>query len=136
MISLGEKLSRRAQAAPDASAVSCGDVTLTSGQLEARTNRMARALEALGVKLGDLVTIGLPNGVDFIEACWSVWKLGATPQPVSFRLPASELQAVVDLADPPIVIALPGMEETDGASPSRTHSRATIGHWNTAWLRS
>lgn len=110
MISLGEKLSRRARAAPDAPAVSCGETTLTWSQFEARANRIAHALEGQGVKLGDLVTIGLPNGVDFIEACWGVWKLGATPQPVSFRLPAAELQAIVDLADPPVLIALPGME--------------------------
>ncbi|WP_314963520.1 AMP-binding protein [Bradyrhizobium cosmicum] len=110
MISLGEKLYRRAQATPDAPAVSCGEISLTCRQLEARANRIARALQKLGVKLGDLVTIGLPNSVDFIEACWGVWKLGASPQPVSFRLPSAELQAIVDLADPLLVIALPGME--------------------------
>ncbi|WP_407193143.1 AMP-binding protein [Bradyrhizobium sp. STM 3566] len=110
LISLGEKLYRRAQATPDAPAVSCGEVTLTCRQLEARANRIARALQKLGVRLGDLVTIGLPNSVDFIEACWGVWKLGASPQPVSFRLPSAELQAIVDLANPAVVIALPGME--------------------------
>ena len=31
------------------------------------------------------VTIGLPNSVGFIEACWACWKLGATPQPVSYN---------------------------------------------------
>ncbi|MCK1338575.1 AMP-binding protein [Bradyrhizobium sp. 38] len=110
LISLGEKLSRRAQATPDAPAVSCDETTLTCSQLEASANRIARALEGLGVKLGDLVTIGLPNGVSFIEACWGVWKLGATPQPVSFRLPSAELNAIVELANPPIVIAMPSME--------------------------
>ncbi|MDR3512817.1 MAG: AMP-binding protein [Caulobacteraceae bacterium] len=110
MIALGEKLGRRARATPDAPAVSCGELTRSWAAFDASTNRIARGLERLGVKLGDLVTIGLPNGVEFIEACWAVWKLGATPQPVSFRLPQAELQAIVDLADPPLVIALPGME--------------------------
>ncbi len=110
MISLGEKLARRARAAPDAPIVSCEGVTRTAAEFHARTNRIARALEGLGVELGDLVTIGLPNSVDFVEATWACWKLGATPQPVSFRLPRAELQAIVDLADPPVVIALPGME--------------------------
>lgn len=110
MISLGEKLYRRAQAAPDKPAISCGEVTLTWRQLESRTNRIARALELLGVKHGDLVTIGLPNGIDFIEVSWGIWKLGATPQPVSFRLPTAEMRAIVDLAASPVVIALPGME--------------------------
>ncbi|WP_038937034.1 AMP-binding protein [Bradyrhizobium japonicum] len=110
MIALGEKLSSHARVTPDGPALSCAETTLTWGQLELRTTRIARALEGLGVKLGDLVTIGLPNGVNFIEACWGAWKLGATPQPVSFRLPSAELQAVVDLADPAVVIALPGLE--------------------------
>jgi bile acid-coenzyme A ligase len=110
MISLGEKLKRRARAAPDAPIVSCGEETLTVAAFHARTNRIAHALEGLGVKLGDLVTIGLPNSIGFIEATWACWKLGATPQPVSYRLPRSELQAIVDLADPPVVIALPGMD--------------------------
>ncbi|WP_245471947.1 AMP-binding protein [Bradyrhizobium nanningense] len=110
MIPLGEKLTRSAQATPDAPAVSCGETTRTWRQLEAHANRIARALEGLGVKLGDLVTIGLPNGVDFIEASWGVWKLGATPQPVSFRLPRAELQAIVDLADPAVLIGLPSID--------------------------
>ncbi|MCK1479637.1 AMP-binding protein [Bradyrhizobium sp. 197] len=110
IIALGEKLSRQAQTTPNAPAVSCGETTLTWSQLEARTNRIARALEGLSVQLGDLVTIGLPNGVEFIEACWAAWKLGATPQPVSFRLPNTELCAIIDLANPAVVIALPGME--------------------------
>lgn len=49
MISWAKSCSGRAQQTPGAPAVSCGDLTLTLGQLE-----------ALGVKLGDLVTIGLP----------------------------------------------------------------------------
>ncbi|MBB4375149.1 bile acid-coenzyme A ligase [Bradyrhizobium sp. cir1] len=110
LIPLGEKLSRHAQTQPNAPAVSCGEVTLTYAQLDARVNRIARALEHLGVNIGDRVTIGLPNGVEFIQACWALWKLGATPQPVSFRLTNVELQAIVDLADPRLVIALPGME--------------------------
>ncbi|WP_314963827.1 AMP-binding protein [Bradyrhizobium cosmicum] len=110
IIPLGEKLARRAEATPDAPAVTCGEMTLTCGQLEARSNRIARALEGLGVKRGDLVTIGLPNGVNFVETCWAIWKVGATPQPVSFRLPTAELRALVELAAPAIMIALPGME--------------------------
>jgi bile acid-coenzyme A ligase len=109
-ISLGERLKRLAAEKPHAPAVSCGPDSLDYEALHRRTNRIARALAAQGVKLGDMVTIGLPNSVGFIEACWAAWKLGATPQPVSFRLPKAELEAIVELADPPVVIALPGLE--------------------------
>ncbi|WP_411288527.1 AMP-binding protein [Phenylobacterium sp.] len=105
MISLGAKLRQHALTRPDAPALSCGDVTLTYGDLHRRTNRIARGLAAHGVKQGDLVTLGLPNGVGFVEACYAIWKLGATPQPVSFRLPKGELDAIMELAQTPIVIA-------------------------------
>ncbi|MCK1268912.1 AMP-binding protein [Bradyrhizobium sp. 49] len=110
LIPLGEKLARQARSTPDAPAVSCGETTLTWRHLEGRANRIARALESLGVRVGDLVTVGLPNGVDFIEACWGIWKLGATPQPVSFRLPKAELQAIVALAGSTFAIASPNVE--------------------------
>lgn len=105
MISLGAKLKQLAELKPDAPAVSCGDVTLTYEQFHRLSNRVARGLAAKGVKFGDLVTLGLPNSTDFAVACWGIWKLGATPQPVSFRLPKGELEAIMDLAKTPVVIA-------------------------------
>jgi bile acid-coenzyme A ligase len=105
MISLGAKLSQHAATQPDAPAVTCGDQTLSYAQLDARANRICRALQSLGVKPGDLVTLGLPNSTGFVEACYGIWKAGATPQPVSFRLPKGELEAIIELARTPIVIA-------------------------------
>jgi bile acid-coenzyme A ligase len=105
MISLGAKLAQHARFQPNAPAVSCGTETLSYAELHRRTNRLARGLAALGVKHGDLVTLGLPNGVGFVEACYAIWKLGATPQPVSFRLPRGELEQIMELARTPIVIA-------------------------------
>jgi bile acid-coenzyme A ligase len=112
-ISLGERLKRLAAEQPRAPAVSCESETLDFEALHRRTNRIARGLATYGVGLGDMVTIGLPNSVGFIEACWACWKLGATPQPVSWRLPKAELEAIVELANPPVVIALPGLEAPD-----------------------
>jgi bile acid-coenzyme A ligase len=105
MISFGAKLKQHAERQPDAPAVTCEDQTVTYGELHRRSNRIARGLQALGVKQGDLVTVGLPNSVGFVEACHAIWKLGATPQPVSFRLPKGELQAIIELAKAPLVIA-------------------------------
>ncbi|MBU7589906.1 MAG: AMP-binding protein [Sphingopyxis terrae] len=105
MISLGAKLKQLAQLKPNAPAVTCGDVTLTYEQFHKLSNRAARGLAAKGVKFGDLVTLGLPNSTDFAVACWAIWKLGATPQPISFRLPKDELEAIMELANTPVVIA-------------------------------
>jgi len=103
-ISLGARLTALGRLKPDAPAISCGETTLTYGELNRRTNRIARALAAHGVKQGDLVTLGLPNGVGFVEATWAIWKLGATPQPISYRLPKAELEAIMELARTPVVI--------------------------------
>jgi len=105
MISLGAKLAQHARFQPNAPAVSCGEAAVTYAELHRRSNRIARGLQAHGVKQGDLVTVGLPNSVGFVEACYGIWKLGATPQPVSFRLPKAELQAIIELANAPLVIA-------------------------------
>jgi bile acid-coenzyme A ligase len=105
IISLSARVKQLAQERGGRPAVTDHVRSLTWGQLHLRTNRIARGLEAAGVKPGDLVTLGLPNSVDFIEACYALWKVGATPQPISWRLPAHEAQAVMDLAQTPILIA-------------------------------
>ena len=104
-ISLGARLTQLARERPDRPAVSDRLRTVTWRELDRRTNRLARGLRAAGVKHGDLVTLGLPNSAEFIEACYGLWKVGATPQPISYRLPAAEAQAVMELANTPILIA-------------------------------
>lgn len=106
-ISIGARMKEIVAEKPDAPAVTANDVTLTWSELHKRTNRMARGMLAKGVKFGDFVTIALPNGSGFIEACYACWKIGATPQPVSAKLPASELAAIVELANSPIVVGNP-----------------------------
>jgi bile acid-coenzyme A ligase len=51
--------------------------TLSWGELEARANRRAKLVASRGVKAGDFVTIALPNGSEFYETTFAVWKLGA-----------------------------------------------------------
>lgn len=92
---------------PDRPIITCADETLTRYQLDRRTNRLARAYQNLGVKHGDMVTIALPNGSSFLEACVACWKLGAIPQPVSPRMPLHELQGVLTLARPALLLGGP-----------------------------
>jgi bile acid-coenzyme A ligase len=107
-ISIGAALAREAGRLGDAMAVACAGQTRSWNEIHRHSNRVARALEKRGVKQGDFLTIALPNGVGFIEACYAAWKLGAIPQPVSWRLPHAELKAIVELAETPVVIGTPG----------------------------
>lgn len=105
-----------AEAQPGAAAVTCGAETITRGELEARSNRLARAYAALGVGFGDFVTIGLPNSVEFYVSMLAVWKIGAVPQPVSHRLPSAERDAIIELADSKLVVGVPAGEHAGRAS--------------------
>ncbi|MDT7570325.1 MAG: bile acid-coenzyme ligase [Actinomycetota bacterium] len=105
-MSIGRAFAWHAQRDPDRPSVADSTSTVTRRELDLASNRLARAYAELGVGQDDLVTIGLPNSVEYFVACAAVWKLGATPQPVSAKLPPAELAAVVDLADPPLLIGL------------------------------
>jgi bile acid-coenzyme A ligase len=105
-ITYARRVSDLAAADPQRPLVSCGDERLTRGELESAANRLARSLAAFGVGPGDMVTITLPNSTGWFVAVAAAWKLGAIPQPVSARLPILELLAIVELADPPVVIGI------------------------------
>lgn len=106
--SFGEVLASLADADPDAPAITCSGVTVTRREFHRRTNRLATAYAGYGVTRGSFVTIGLPNGIEFVESAFAVWKLGAVPQPVSHRLPPRELEAIVDLVQPSMVVGFSG----------------------------
>jgi bile acid-coenzyme A ligase len=65
MIPLSRIVSFWADIQPDRVAIYHDGETITWGELERQTNRLARAYEALGVGQDDFVTIALPNGIEF-----------------------------------------------------------------------
>jgi bile acid-coenzyme A ligase len=120
LTSLGTAFDQLAAETPDAPALTYRDHTRTRDLLKRRSNQLARRLASLGVGEGSMVTIGLPNGFEFYEASIAAWKLGAMPQPVSYRLPPAELAALIDVADPVVVVGLdpgPGRRWIRGDEP-------------------
>lgn len=107
IMSFPARLSALATERPDAPAVTCDGVTLTRDQLERRATRLARELASHGIETGSFVTVAVPNSVDWFIAYVAIWKLGATPQPVSAKLPAREMSAIVELAGSQVVIGAP-----------------------------
>ena len=88
----------------DTIAVQHGDATLTWAQLEANANRRAHAFRDRGVKPGDFVAIGLPNGNAFYETSFAVWKCGATPTSLSHKLPRGEVAQILEILKPSLVV--------------------------------
>jgi len=91
---------------PDRPAVTHDGRTMTRAELDKKSNRLARAYQDLGVGADDLVAVALPNGHEFFEACFAVWKLGATPLALSSKFPMAELAAILQLARPSLLIGL------------------------------
>ena len=90
----------------EAAALVHDDERLTWAELDAASNQLARAYRRLGVRENDFVTVALPNGIEFFIACFAVWKCGATPQPVSAKLPKLERDQIIELAQPSLVVGV------------------------------
>ena len=104
--SYGRALTIHGERAPNAVAFIHEGRPTTHAELDAASNRRARAFSKLGVVEGDFVTIALPNGIEFIESMFACWKLGATPQPISARLPRTERDAIIELVDPKLIVGV------------------------------
>src|ERR1700755_1451668 len=118
---MSRQLQLLAQAAPDLPSITCGDQSVTRAQFVQRIDELAHELRDLGVGLDDMVTIALPNSVDWFVAFAATWRVGGIPQPISSRLPAREVAAILELADPKVVIGVP-----DGSIEGR--ATLPVGH--------
>ena len=91
IVSFSHRLQQLAEEHPDRPAVTCGGDTITRAELWAAGGDLAVHLHGLGVRQGDMVTIAVPNSIDWFIAYLAAWRLGAIPQPISSRLPAREV---------------------------------------------
>src|ERR1700712_925013 len=89
---LGWLLSHQAAREPNRPAYSLEGQTWTRGEIDAPANRMARALGQPGIRQDDMVVVLLPNGVAHHVFTFAIWKLGATPLPLAYKMPDIELR--------------------------------------------
>lgn len=112
MISFIQRLEDLAQQNPDAVAITCDGQSITRQELLNQGYSLAVHLAETGTREGDMVTVAVPNSIDFFIAYVAAWRLGATPQPISSRLPQREQDAIIELANPSAVIGVePGTYE-------------------------
>ena len=101
---VGMLLNIQAERDPDRPALTFEGVTQTRRELADRVNQRARVLQQAGVVAGDFVAIALPNCPAFLELAFAVWALGATPAPLSHKLPAAELAGILELLQPRLIV--------------------------------
>lgn len=84
-------LVRHAEKRPNQVAYWDSSRAVTYADLAARTASVAANLTKAGLRAGDKVALYLPNGVDWIEACFAALRAGAVVVPISYEAADGEI---------------------------------------------
>ena len=86
---------RRAKDAPEAAALLFGDTRWSNAEFRGRAARIAGGLRALGIGLGDVVAVQLPNIPEYLATYAAVCALGAVMQTVHMPYRRAELSVLL-----------------------------------------
>jgi bile acid-coenzyme A ligase len=93
-------------------------------ELETRANQIARELQSHGVDAGDLVALALPTCLEHILVTLAIWKLGATLVPLRYDVPAWEIERLLAMAQPKVLVS--DTEHPGWTTVSRSDLAATV----------
>lgn len=79
--------------------------TLTFGELDARSNRVARVLRRRGLAMGDRLAVCLTNRLEFIDLFLAAAKLGLILVPINVLYREREIAHLLGDSDPALVVA-------------------------------
>src|SRR5678815_3447592 len=78
--------------------------TYTFSDIDARSNRMARALQARGLQRGDRLAAYLANSIEFIDLYLACVKLGVIFVPVNILYRERELSHILSDSEPKLFV--------------------------------
>lgn len=114
-----ELLKQRAAAAPDKPFLfsEADKRQFTYREFEAVVRRVAGMLWANGVRKGDVVSLLLPNSVEYVIAYFACWHLGALAGPINSLLKGQEIAYVISNSEAKLLLVntefLPAVETND-----------------------
>src|SRR5438067_2702660 len=76
----------------------------TYSDFEAAVDRTATTLAAHGIGKGDVVSLLMPNSVEYIIAYFACWKLGALAGPVNSLLKEHEIEFVMNNSEAKVIL--------------------------------
>ena len=85
--------------------------TVTYAQLEERSVRFARALRALGVRVGDHIAILMENNRPYLEVAWAAQRSGLFYTAINTHLRAGEVRYILDDCGAVAVVASESMAD-------------------------
>jgi amino acid adenylation domain-containing protein/non-ribosomal peptide synthase protein (TIGR01720 family) len=104
---------RHARDRPDATAVVCGPASLTYGELEERSRRLAQRLVARGVRVGDVVGLHAERSVDAVAGFLAILRAGAVYLPLDPEHPPGRRELVLRDARPRAVLTRVPIEDAE-----------------------
>ncbi|MCW7942508.1 peptide synthetase [Streptomyces hygroscopicus] len=107
-----ELFEQRVRAHPEAVAAIQGERAWTYGELNARANRLARALQARGLGREEVVGVVTERTLDWLAAVLAVFKAGGVYLPIEPHFPAGRIAATLSRAGCRLVLTEPGATET------------------------
>nr|AGS49688.1 long-chain-fatty-acid--CoA ligase [uncultured bacterium esnapd14] len=130
-LSLHEAFERQCARTPDRVALRHGERCWTYRALNARANRLARALIARGVRIEDRVAVCLPRGHDAVVAILATLKAGAAFVPIDPSYPQARIAHMLADADVKMVLDdLSGL----GSGYAATNPGMTVAPDNLAYV--
>jgi amino acid adenylation domain-containing protein len=103
---LQNSVSIQAQSRPDAVALVMDSRTLTYGQLEQITNRLARQLKAAGCEKGDRVCFAIPKSPEAIIAILGILKADCMHVPLDTASPAPRIAKLLRSSEPRYILGV------------------------------
>ena len=82
----------------------------TYSEFEMLVNRVAGMLWAHGVRKGDVVSLLLPNSVEYVVAYFACWHIGALAGPINSFLKTQEIAYVISNSEAKLLLVAPEFE--------------------------
>ncbi|HEY4588188.1 MAG TPA: AMP-binding protein, partial [Thermoanaerobaculia bacterium] len=116
---LHRRFEEQVDRAPQAPALSVAGASLTYGELDARANRLARHLQARGVRPGDRVALLLERSAEMVVALLGVLKAGAAYVPIDPDYPEERIAFLRADSGAALLLTAVDLEALDAYSSER-----------------